>query len=831
MDSRREFLKKAALLAAGGGLVGALPAAIQKAFAIDPLPGSTYLDAEHVVILMQENRSFDHAYGTLRGVRGFNDPRAMTLPNGNPVWLQTNAAGETYAPFRLNLKDSKITWMGSLPHMRESQVAAGNGGRQDRWLIAKAPESADYAHMPLTIGFYSREDIPFYYALADAFTVCDQNFSSAMTCTTPNRLYLWSGTIRATPDISAKANLHNEDADFDTQVDWTTFPERLDEYGISWRVYQNEIYLPTGLEGEEEPWLSNFGDNPLEYFKQYNVRFSATRRKYLQNLKDKLTAELENLTKQTPPPEKQIAEKAGRLAEIGKELARWSVENFDSLPESQRELFAKAFTTNEGDPDYRKLTTTSYHDGESEHKMQIPEGDVLHQFRADVQAGKLPTVSWVVPPERFSDHPSSPWYGAWYLSEVFDILTQNPEVWKKTIFILCYDENDGYFDHVPPYMAPHPDRPETGRVSPGIDTSVEQLSPEQEQALRRDHPGTNCDPIGLGYRVPLVIASPWSRGGHVCSQVFDHTSILQMLENFLSHKTGRTVRETNISDWRRAICGDLSSVFRPYNGEKITLPEPVERKAFLDAINRARFRPLPDGFKKLTADEVEQTLANPRSAPWLPRQEAGTRAACALPYELAADGSVTGRKAFSIRFEAGNELFGSRAAGAPFLVYSPGKVRQLNGDFEPGRIWNFAVRAGDGFSNEWPLEDFTDGVYDLRLQGPNGFHREFRGSEQDPDLDLTLRSAGTTEPAAVLRITNRDSGNPLTVTLEDPVYGNVRQTLDLKPSESAEITLDLANSFGWYDCLIRIEGAAKFERRYAGHVETGRESSSDPAMA
>ncbi len=177
----------------------------------------------------------------------------------------------------------------------------------------------------------------------------------------------------------------------------------------------------------------------------------------------------------------------------------------------------KAFTTNEGDPDYRKLTTTSYHDGESEHRMQIPEGDVLHQFRADVQAGKLPTVSWVVPPERFSDHPSSPWYGAWYLSEVFDILTQNPEVWKKTIFILCYDENDGYFDHVPPFMAPHPDRPETGCVSAGIDTSVEQLSPEQEQALRRDHPGTNCDPIGLGYRVPLVIASPWSRGGQVCS--------------------------------------------------------------------------------------------------------------------------------------------------------------------------------------------------------------------------------------------------------------------------------------------------------------------------
>ena len=94
-DSRREFLKKAALLAGGTILFQVLPDSIQKALAIDPQPGSTFQDAEHIVILMQENRSFDHCYGSLRGVRGFNDPRAITLPNKNPVWLQTNAAGET----------------------------------------------------------------------------------------------------------------------------------------------------------------------------------------------------------------------------------------------------------------------------------------------------------------------------------------------------------------------------------------------------------------------------------------------------------------------------------------------------------------------------------------------------------------------------------------------------------------------------------------------------------------------------------------------------------------------------------------------------------------
>ncbi|MEO6686784.1 MAG: alkaline phosphatase family protein, partial [Dyadobacter sp.] len=93
MDSRREFIKKAAMLSGGAGLFSVLPTSIQKALAIDPKAGTTYLDAEHVVILMQENRSFDHCYGSLRGVRGFNDPRAITLPNKNLVWLQTNAAG------------------------------------------------------------------------------------------------------------------------------------------------------------------------------------------------------------------------------------------------------------------------------------------------------------------------------------------------------------------------------------------------------------------------------------------------------------------------------------------------------------------------------------------------------------------------------------------------------------------------------------------------------------------------------------------------------------------------------------------------------------------
>src|SRR5579862_7895786 len=116
MQTRRDFLKIAAMLSGAAGVSGLVPDSIQKAFAIKPEPGSTYMDAEHVVILMQENRSFDHALGTLQGVRGFNDPRAIRLENDCPVWLQTNAKGETYVPFRLNIKDTRATWMSYLPH-------------------------------------------------------------------------------------------------------------------------------------------------------------------------------------------------------------------------------------------------------------------------------------------------------------------------------------------------------------------------------------------------------------------------------------------------------------------------------------------------------------------------------------------------------------------------------------------------------------------------------------------------------------------------------------------------------------------------------------------
>jgi phospholipase C len=840
MDTRREFLKKAALLAAGGGLTGAFPASIQRAFAIDPAPGTTYLDAEHVVILMQENRSFDHCYGTLRGVRGFNDPRAVTLPDGNPVWLQTNTHGETYAPFRLNIKDTKATWMSSLPHSWEDQTEARNGGKHDRWLPAKPSGHKDYTHLPLTLGYYNRDDLPFYYALADAFTICDQNFCSSLTGTTPNRLYLWTGTIREKPSIEARANVWNSDVDYDSEASWMTFPERLEDAGISWRIYQNEVSLDTGFKGDEEGWLANFTDNPIEWFTQYQVRFSQTFRDYLPERAKLLAATLEKLEAgplNTAAQKKKINQTRAELAAVRRYLETYTAEQFAKLDARAKNIHQKAFTTNQADPHYRQLATLNYEDGDKKRQMQVPKGDVLHQFRENARTGTLPAVSWIVAPENFSDHPGAPWYGAWYLSEVFDILTQNPEVWKKTIFVLAYDENDGYFDHVPPFVPPHPAQP--GKVSANVDSLAELVIRNQATANNSGEP-VSSDPIGLGFRVPLVIASPWSRGGYVCSQVFDHTSVLQLLENWLSHKTGKPVRETNISDWRRTVCGDLSSCFRPYAGEQIDLPPPVKREAFLGSIHQAQFKPLPNGFRKLTAAECALSRENPPAAAWLPQQEKGTRPACALPYEIEVSGGLTADgKLLALQFAAGRRLFGVRTAGVPFHVWSPGKVRGLAKDstsFETGRRWAYAAAAGDRLSGEWPLADFEDATYHLCVNGPNGFFREFRGDAKDPALELSLEAIVPSSPGqfrALLKKKNMGEED-LTVLVGDLTYGAPQQKVLLRArgtaADTSSTVLELDRSQGWYDVQIRVSGAAAFERRLAGHVENGYESFSDPAM-
>lgn len=838
METRRQFLTKAAFLSGAAGLSGGLMGSIQRALAIEPAPNSSFWDAEHVVILMQENRSFDHAFGTLRGVRGFNDPRAIKLANGNPVWVQTNAAGESYAPFRLNIKDTNSTWTGCLPHGRSDQVDARNKGKYDGWLEAKRSGENRYADMPLTMGYYNRDDIPFYYELADAFTICDQHFCSVLTCTTPNRSYLWTGTIRAEQNAHSPAHLDNSDMDHVSNISWPTFAERLEDLGVSWKMYQNEINVGVGFTKEEDAWLSNFGDNPIEYFKQFNVRLTPAHREYLEAAAKSLPKEIAALKQQADSPQTskseaarladQIQEVAERLDRVEKERSQWNQEAFDRLSPRDKNLLAKAFSSNSGDPHYRQLEKLTYSDGDKERHINVPKGDLFHQLREDVKNGSLPMVSWVTAPEKFSDHPGAAWFGAWYIAELMDILTQNPEVWKKTVFILTYDENDGYFDHVPPFVAPDPRDPEAGKVSKGIDASVEFVT--HEDAKRKAAGDSRDSAIGLGYRVPMVIASPWSRGGYVCSQVFDHTSPLQFLEKFLSKKLNKDVRETNISAWRRTVCGDLTSAFRDEAddvGPHLRFPP---RDEFVEQIHRARFKQPPSGFRKLTEANLVEIQRDPYTTPHLPRQEPGMRPSCALPYELAVEGGLSDDKQHvAIKLEARTGKFGNRSAGAPFTAYA----RYRGNDF---KVRNYAVTPGDTLSDTWRLDEFENGRYDVAVHGPNGFFRRFRGDSRDPNLQIKVEgsqaSPATSGAHGVVevRIANRDKQKSHTIAINCNAYQGKSQKLTLQPGDEKIAVIGDPESFGWYDFRIQVAGSNDFLKLYAGRVETGKHGFCDPLI-
>jgi phospholipase C len=854
MDTRRDFIKKAMLLSGAAGWSGLIPESISRAMAINPDPGSTYLDAEHVVILMQENRSFDHCFGTLQGVRGFNDPRRVDLPNGNPVWLQSNSKGETSVPFRLDIHGTKSTWMGDTPHSRHSQVDACNDGKYDNWLDSKQLRKKDYEHVPLTMGYYTRKDVPFNYALADAFTVCDQNFCSAMTSTWPNRLFLWSGTIRGEHNGDAKAYIRNQIPYGEAR--WLTYPEILEQNNVSWRVYQNDLTAGGGFEGEQRSWLSNFGCNLLEWFPQYNVRFSPRYVQSLQKQNETLPAEIEALTKALKDPNldpkksaklaADIAAKQKVLANAQAELEQWSYENFAKLTPEQRNLFEKAFTTNTADPDYHDLVDLTYDDNGEKRQLKLPKGDIFHQFRTDVNEGKLPTVSWLVGPQNFSDHPSAPWFGSWYVSEVLDILTKNPEVWKKTIFILTYDENDGFFDHIPPFVAPHPNRPETGRCSEGIDPAEEYITLANE--LRDGIPAKEAReaPVGLGFRVPLVIASPWSRGGRVCSHVFDHTSVFRFVQDFLNKKKGLQIRETNTSLWRSTVCGELSMVFRPYHGDGKESLSTLDRQAFVQGIYNAKFKDLPTNFKVLTPEEIEQCRTNPDAVPWMPRQEPGTRPSCALPYELYAEGNLSAdRKQFEVTLEAGNKVFGESSSGSPFNLFIPVKYAQSSAKdapptFDSVGYRSYAVQAGHQLVETFPLQSFENGSYHLCVHGPNGFYREYRGDKNDPDLDIRCEydrtDASSNQLNGCLRFVIRrlTPGPAIELEIKDHAYGKetIRQSIPAtaNPDRPVIIVLDQKESHHWYDFSITAQGSGPFGRRYAGRIETGEDTVSDPYM-
>lgn len=780
--NRREFLEKSSLLLAGLGTSSVLHPSILKALAIEPAAQSTFYDAEHVVILMQENRSFDHAFGALKGVRGFLDQRAFVKQDGHSVFFQKGNTGKYASPARLDLRNTKSTWMSSLPHSWENQQHALNKGKYDQWLQAKASGNKDYKNIPLTLGYYNREDLPFYYQLADAFTIFDQYFCSSLTGTTPNRLFLWSGTLREQKSGKVKANVVNENIDYDKarQAKWKSFPEILEEQAVSWRIYQNEISLPKGMSGEQEAWLSNFTDNPIEWFSKFNVKFSKGYYQHIPNIIGRLQKEIEKNPKQKDRLEAMITE-------LKEDQVKYHPDHYSKLSKEEKNLHEKAFTTNVNDPDYWNLETGKDENGE---KLVVPKGDVLFQFRKDVEEKKLPLVSWLVAPEHFSDHPGSPWYGAWYISEVLNILTKDPETWKKTIFIINYDENDGYFDHVIPFAPPvNPSQPVDMNGKEGaeyVDRSQEYMADPSLRDYEKVE-GT----VGLGYRVPMIIASPWTKGGFVNSEVSDHTSVLQFLEKFIMKKFKKDVHVDHISDWRRAICGDLTSAFNTPNS-KAPKMDYLNQKDYAKTINAAKNKPVPD-LKWYSESELRPSL--------LDIQERGMKPSHALPYN------------FHVNLEHGKiSMTNLKENGVPLLVYD--RTRFDADDYH----FSYALYAKQELSHS-----VRSGAYDYEIFGPNGFFRKFKGNTT-PESEVIMVN-NITQNQVELTFKNMHRKN-VPLTLED-LYGKTQKNISIQKPEE-KITIDLSKNKGWYDLKI-LQGDHLWH--FAGRIETGKVSVSDPHWA
>ncbi|ATY12282.1 phospholipase C, phosphocholine-specific [Amycolatopsis sp. AA4] len=669
---RRRFLK----IAGGTAALTAMSSSIARAAAIPAARRTgTLRDIEHVVVLMQENRSFDHYFGTLRGVRGFGDPRTANQPNGKPVWYQSDGAKDVL-PFHPDAKNLGLQFLQDLPHDWNTGHAALANGAYDKWVPAKSAT---------TMAYLNRGDIPFHYALADAFTICDAYHCSLLGPTDPNRYYMWTG-YTGNDGAGGGPVITNAEAGYS----WRTYPERLEQAGVSWKIYQD---IGNGLDAAgswgwtQDAYIGNYGDNSLLYFDNYR----------------------------NAAPGSPLFEKARTGTNVAK------------------------------------------------------TGGFFDLLKADVAANRLPQVSWIVAPEAFTEHPNWPVnYGAWYISQVLDALTANPAVWSKTALLITYDENDGFFDHViPPFPA----------STPAQGASTADVSAE----LYRGKDGVP-GPYGLGQRVPMIVVSPWSTGGYVCSQTFDHTSIVQFLEARFG------VREPNISPWRRAVCGDLTSAFD-----------------FSQARQGVPALPSTSGYFPPDRNRHPDYVPTPPANPSLPQQEPGRRPARALPYHLSADGTVRAGK-LTIDFASRGR------AGAGFLVTSPRT---------PGGPWTYTVEPGKALTATWPVV----GSYDFTVHGPNGFVRQLAGAAA-PGPEVSARDAGD---RVVLALSN-NGPVPVTLTIADHYGHQPTAAVRLAPGARAEHVIDPSASADWYDVTITSDHDPAYRRTLAGHLETGRPSTSDPAI-
>lgn len=696
-QSRRTFLKVAG--GAGAGL--ALPASISHALALPAHRGTgTIKDVKHIVILMQENRSFDHYFGTMRGVRGFGDRHTVPMSGGRSIWQQSNGVREL-PPFHLDTATTNALKVPGTPHSFSDAQAAWNQGKFGFWPKYKT----DYS-----MGYFKREDIPFQFALAEAFTICDAYHCSVTSGTDPNRVVFWSGAS-FDPELRAKGVNSREDHSepnnlrcwikgalpepgytyAGNDLTWQTIPEVLQNAGIDWRIYQD-------------------------------------------------------------PNDNWTGAMHGGLAFTGFRTAKPGSPLFE-----------------------RGMSPFS-----------------LERLEQDVRDGTLPAVSWILPPMKWSEHPSAstPIEGAEFTARVLNALTANPAVWAQTVFFQTFDENDGQFDHLPPPAPPSYNIDGTLAGGATLDLAGHYFDDHEDKYTSRDDVASGTIRAwGLGPRVPMYVVSPWSKGGWVNSEVADHTSVGQ----FLEARFGVTI--PGISPWHRAVCSDLTSCFDFAGREDAAFPK------------------LPDasGSVQILATHLARPKVLPPRAAERLVQEGGIRRSRGLPYVLHVDAAIASN-GDSLTLEFINE----GTAGTVFHVYD-----RLRLDEIPRR---YTVEAGKRMTGQWRAA--VDGKLDVLVLGTNGFVRGFTGK-------LAPAGAGTRvvaryEPARQQLRLNLTSSVPTAApaTIGQDAYRiNPQQRLNVSAHNPAGAVWKVKASANWYDFTVE---TSDLTYHFAGRLETGGDSFSDP---
>jgi phospholipase C len=705
---RRKFFKIAGAGAAAAAAVVALPPSLVRALSIQGNSATGSInDIEHIVILMQENRSFDHYLGALRGVRGFGDRFPIPLESGGRVWEQSNGT-RVVKPFHLDKNTMNAVLINDMPHQFSDAQAAWNQGKFGHWPQYKTDGS---------MGYYTRSEAPFQYALADAFTLCDAYHCSVHGCTDPNRIMFWSGSNHD-PRLR-DAGINCDDATSEPRnircgvtgvspapgytysgspFTWDTIPDVLERTGISWKIYQDPNDNWSGL-------------------------------------------------------------MHGGLA-------------FESFREARPA---------------------------SAHHVKGMSHHTLDTLAKDVMAGDLPAVTWILPTPLESEHPSAPSSsvrGGHFVERILDALTANPDSWSKTAFFIMYDENDGLFDHIPPPAVPSYDA--------NGDLAGKSSIPVEGMYFAVNHPDYlhlsdtitgNLRVWGMGPRVPMFVISPWSKGGWVNSQVFDHTS----MGMFLEKRFGITIPA--ISRWHRAVSGDLTSAFDFGGPNRPRLPE-LPSMADYEAVEAASAR-LPVAKPPL----IEQPVV----------REPGVRYSRALPYNLAV--YATPRPDGRVRLDFVND----GPQGAVLHVYDKKNLAKI-----PRR---YTVTTHSRLDDDiWHPSSVDGGRYDLEVFGPNGFFRSFQGdvfNEHDAGVEMGMGYRPDTREL-VLTLTNKGARDA-SLDLRFNAYRKFDSgaTLFLAAGASTERAWKIDTVGNWYDFSVTGDALAY---RFAGRMENGMPSISDPAQ-